>query len=378
MKITFFSIAMSIIWGSVLMLAFSALRKKKQFIDICSITGIVILYVFCAIRMLIPIEVPWVYVIPAVAIYNPVYTWIRYSLPGGITVWQILLAIWAFGTCVVLFRLLSKYYHLRKWIRSTRGTSRSIDCKGYGIDERSRVRICRAEGADVPMSVGILHREIIIPDRDYSENEMSLIIRHEITHIKNGDLIIQMLANLLCAIYWWNPAANAFRRNLEQYFELRCDKAVVSGMSKEETADYLEVLLKIYSESSESPQKSIVGVIEDYRVGGDELKERFEYLLSGYGRQKSPYIGKSMAVVLSVSMLVISYSFIFQSNYEVSPEQIAEDGDDFEVTPENSYLIRTENGSYILHTTGGFEKEVSIESAEMLIEDGFGVKEDNE
>ena len=252
-------------------------------------------------------------------------------------------------------------------------TSKSIDCKGYGIDNRSRVRVCKAEGADVPMSVGILHREIIIPDREYSEKEMRLIIRHEITHIKNGDLIIQMLANLLCAIYWWNPAANVFRRNLEQYFELRCDKAVVSEMSKEEVADYLEVLLKIYSESSEGSQKSIVGVIEDYRVGGDELKERFEYLSSGYGRQKSPDIGKSMAVILSLGLLVISYSFIFQSNYEVSPEQIAENGEGFEVTPENSYLIRTKNGGYILHTTGGFEKEVSFEMAEMLIEDGFSI-----
>ena len=109
---------MSILWGSALMLVFSELRKKRQLIDICSITGIVILYVFCAIRMLVPIELPWVYVVPVEVIYNPVYKWMRYSLPGGIAVWQILLAIWAAGTCAVLLRLLSKYYLLWRWTRS--------------------------------------------------------------------------------------------------------------------------------------------------------------------------------------------------------------------------------------------------------------------
>ena len=371
MKITFFSIAMSIIWGSALMLVFSALRKKRQLIDICSITGIVILYVFCALRMLIPIELPIVYVVPAEIVYNPIYTWIRYSLPGGIAVWRILLAIWIAGSIVVLFKLLSKYILLARWLMSIRENATSIDCDKYGISSRSRVSIYKADGADVPMSVGILHKEIIIPNRNYSQKELELIIRHEMTHIKNGDLVIQMLANLLCAIYWWNPAAYIFRKNLEQYFELRCDKAVVAGMSKEEAADYLEVLLRIYSESSGRQKKSIVGVIEDYRIGGEELKERFEYLSSGYERYRKAYVGKSMAIILSLFLLVMSYSFIFQSNYKVTPGQIEEDGDGFEVTPENSYLIRLDNGNYLWHIYDGNEKEISQEMAEMLIRDGF-------
>ena len=227
------------------------------------------------------------------------------------------------------------------------------------------------DSADVPMCVGLMHKTIIIPNRNYSQKELELIIRHEMTHIKDGDLAIQMLANLLCAIYWWNPAAYIFRKNLEQYFELRCDKTVVAGMSKEEAADYLEVLLRIYSESSGRQKKSIVGVIEDYRIGGEELKERFEYLSSGYERYQKAYVGKSMAIILSLFLLVMSYSFIFQSNYKVTPGQIEEDGDGFEVTPENSYLIRLDNGNYLWHIYDGTEKEISQEMAEMLIRDGF-------
>lgn len=273
------------------MLVFSALRKKRQLIDICSITGVVILYVFCAIRMLIPIELPWVYVIPVEFFYNPVYTWIRYSLPGDITVWQVLLGVWILGSTAVLLRLVSKYIVLQRWIRSKHGNAISIACEDYGISNQRRVRIYKANGVDVPMSVGILHNEIIIPDRDYSDEEIRLIIHHEMTHIKNGDPVIQLLANLLCAIYWWNPAAYVFRKDLEQYFELRCDKVIVSEMSKKEAADYLEVLLRIYSESSGSVKKHAVGVIENYRIGGEELKVNIlvrRSRLSGVARATCP------------------------------------------------------------------------------------------
>jgi hypothetical protein len=97
MKITFFSVVMSILWGSALMLIFAALRKKKNLTDICSVTGIVILYVFCAVRMLIPIELPWVIVIPNESIYNPLYRAVRYTLPGGFTIIQVRILFYAIG-----------------------------------------------------------------------------------------------------------------------------------------------------------------------------------------------------------------------------------------------------------------------------------------
>ena len=376
MMITFFSIAMSIIWGSALMLVFSALRKNRQLIDICSFTGIVILYVFCAIRMLVPIELPWVYIIPAKFVYNPVYTWIRYSLPGGITVWQMLLAIWIVGICVVLLRFISKRFRLWRWIKPICNNAKSIAGEEYGISDRSKIVFFMTDSADVPMCVGLLRKIIIIPNRNYTEKELKLIILHETTHIKNGDMLIQMLANLLCAIYWWNPAAYIFRKDLEQYFELRCDRTVASRMSKEEAADYLEVLLKIYSESSAKLEKGTVGVFERYRIGGKELKERFECLSSGYEVNRKTYIGKEMAVVASVILLMMSYSFIFQSNYEAPRDQFEEDG--YEVTQENGYLIRLQNGNYLFCTDEGNEREISKEAGEMLIEDGFTVKNKNE
>ena len=370
MKITFFSVVMSILWGSALMLIFAALRKKKNLTDICSVTGIVILYVFCAVRMLIPIELPWVIVIPNESIYNPLYRAVRYTLPGGFTIIQALAAIWVIGAAIALIRLGVKYYRLAVKIREMK--AKSVPVSAVILEATERVRVYKTNEADVPIAVGVLNGVIIIPDRDFAEKELELIIRHEYTHIKNRDLLIQLLANILCAIYWWNPAVYLFRKDLEQYFELRCDKTVTAGMSKKETAEYLDVLLKIYNAGQLGVSINTVGVIENYKAGGKELKERFERISEVFEKRSRQYMGRMAVVVITVCLLVASYMFIIQSNYD-APEM--EEGA-VEVSPENAYIVRLKDGSFVLRMNDGFQKEISKESIEMLVQDGFTVKQE--
>jgi len=372
MKVTFFSVVMSILWGSLLMLMYSGLRKNRYFIDVCSLTGVVTLYVFCALRMLLPIEWSTVMVIPVKRIYNPLYKAVRYTVNGGPKVWQILLGIWIFGAVAALIRLGFRYHSFAKQISPIKAGSKQIFFDDLGINKDCRIGIYRTNEADVPVTVGIIHKDVLIPDKEYSKKELGLIIRHELSHIKNGDLFIQLLINILCAIYWWNPAVYIFRKDLEHYFELRCDKSVTLGMSKNETADYLEVLLKIYKESDSRLEITSIGVIEDYKIGGDELKERFERLYQGFGKRNNAVIGKLITAVITISLFILSYSFIFQSAY---PPPEMEEGT-FEVNKENSYLIRQEDGKYLMKTDNGFQKIVSNEAANMFIKEGFTVVEE--
>lgn len=370
MKITFFSVIMSILWGSVLMLIFATLRKKKNLTDMCSVTGIVILYVFCAVRMLIPIELPWVIIIPNESIYNPFFRAVRYVLPGGWTIIQVLATTWMIGATIALIKLGLKYYRLMVRIRDI--TAKSVPVSSEIIETCKGIRVYKTNEADVPIAVGLLNEVIIIPDRPYTEKDMQLIIRHEYTHIKNKDLLIQLLTNILCAIYWWNPVVYLFRRDLEQYFEIRCDKTVTADMSKKETAEYLDVLLKIYNAGQSGVSRNTVGVIENYKAGGKELKERFERLSESFERRSRQYMGRMAAVVITICLLAVSYMFIIQSNY-ATPEM--EEGA-IEVSPENAYIVRLEDGRYILYMDDVFQEEISDETARIMIQEGFEVVEE--
>ena len=371
MKITFFSVVMSILWGSILIFLFSLLRKKKSLAEVCSVTGVVALYVFCAVRMLIPIELPWVMIISNKTIYNPLYDAVRYQLLG-ISIGEILVTAWFMGTVIQTIRLIVRYRCFWGKISAIKESGKDISgslVEEYGIQ---KVRIIMTDKTKVPMTVGVVNYTILIPEEDYSDREKKLILHHELTHIKNGDLIIQFLSNILCVVYWWNPAVYLFRRNLEQYFELRCDGTVTSEMQKQELAEYLEILLKIYKNGNDNVSGSDIGVIEDYSIGGKELKERFERLSKNIERTSRRYIGRVAAFILATGLLIMSYSFIIQSDYP-APEM---DEDAIEVTTENASVVHLKDGSYVFRMDDGYQTVISKESAEMLIDEGFTVIEE--
>ncbi len=371
MKITFFSVVMSILWGSILILLFSLLRKKKSLTEVCSVTGMVILYVFCAVRMLIPIELPWVMIIPNKTIYNPLYDAIRYRV-FGVSIGEMLIIVWLLGTVIQILRLIVRYRNFGTKIRLIKESGKDVSSsliEEYGIH---KARIIMTEKTKIPMTVGIGSYTILIPKLDYSDRENELIQRHELTHIKNGDLIIQLLVNVLCVVYWWNPAVYMFRKNLEQYFELRCDGTVTYNMSKQEIAEYLEILLKIYKNGNDNDSSTTIGVIEDYSIGGKELKERFERLSQRIERKSRRYFGRLAAFILAAGLLIMSYSFIIQSDYP-APKM---DEDAIEVTQENACVVHLKDGSYVFRMDDGYQTTISKESAEMLIDDGYALIEE--
>lgn len=372
MKITFFSIAMSIIWGSALMVLFTILRKRSKLIDICSVSGIIVLYIFCAVRMMIPIELPWVKVIPAETLFNALYLAIRKEVGvSEVKVYHILTGIWIAGTIVIIIDLVLKYIKYKKQITKLAENGKRLETSRYDVNVPS-AKIILSGAVDTPLSFGLIDRIILIPDEGYSDEDRALIIRHEYMHLINNDLVVQFLINMLCAIYWWNPFVYLLRIDLEQYFELRCDSNVTQGMSETQIADYLDVLLKVYKKKRKSPNRYGIGLLGTHKRRDKDIKERFIMLSKGQHRRNRT-IGKIAAIVIASVFMVISYSFIFQSNYDVPEDTYNTESDTYEVNQSNSYLIKQQNGSYIWRTSDGFEKEIDEESANMLIKDGFTV-----
>ena len=372
MKITFFSIAMSIIWGSALMVLFTILRKRSRLIDICSVSGIIVLYIFCAVRMMIPIELPWVKVIPAEGAFNSLYLAIRKGIGvSGVKVYHILMGAWIAGAIVKAADLVIRYLKYKKQIDKLAEKGKYLETSQYGVNIPS-VKIILSGAVDTPLSFGLFDRIILIPDEGYSDDDKALIIRHEYMHLINNDLAVQFLINMLCAIYWWNPFVYLLRLDSEQYFELRCDSNVTQDMSETQIADYLDVLLKVYKKKRKSPNRYGIGLLGTHRRRDKDIKERFIMLSKGQHRRNRT-IGKIAAIVIASVFMVISYSFIFQSNYDVPEDTYNTESDTYEVNQSNSYLIKQHNGSYIWRTSDGFEKEIDEESANMLIKDGFTV-----
>lgn len=100
-----------------------------------------------------------------------------------------------------------------------------------------------------PVVVGVLRPSIVVPgdfDSRYTADERALILAHERTHIRRGDLIANALCSLITCLLWFNPlihlAAGRFRFDQE----LACDAKTLRGRSRARQT-YASAILKTVS-----------------------------------------------------------------------------------------------------------------------------------
>lgn len=101
MRANIFSVLMTILWSSVLITLFSFLRTRTKLLHICSISTVILIYLFCAIRLAFPFEVPWAHVVSGGAVYNGMYRALRFKT-GPVRIYEILFAVWFIGMLINL------------------------------------------------------------------------------------------------------------------------------------------------------------------------------------------------------------------------------------------------------------------------------------
>jgi TonB family protein len=78
---------------------------------------------------------------------------------------------------------------------------------------------------------GFTSSSILLPAgaEHWSDERARIVLRHELEHIRRGDWVVQMLGELLRAVYWFNPLIWVACRQLRRESEHACDDAVLGG-----------------------------------------------------------------------------------------------------------------------------------------------------
>jgi len=151
-----------------------------------------------------------------------------------------ILFIWAFGA--VLFTGINikrhlKYRHLllnKFWFHSI------IDCS---------IPVFISPTAHTPMLIGITKPMVIIPPMPISDQELDIILAHEMIHYRRKDLLYKLVGFIAAAIHWYNPAVYALNRQLNNLCELSCDEKVASQMDTMGRKLYGETILQVLHHS---------------------------------------------------------------------------------------------------------------------------------
>ena len=372
MQITIFSVWMTILWSSVLILIFYVLRKKLVLLDVCSVSGVLILYIFCIIRLMIPIELPWTKELWGGEIYNRVYDIVRYEVVSGINIYQMFGLIWMAGALFFFIKLTIRYIKLKKMLDRIPAEK---DERAENVfttvlkNKEKRPEIMKTSAVQIPCCVGLFHKRILLPTKEYSDEELYYILLHEYTHLKNNDVLTKLLINSICAVYWWNPLVYLLRKDMQQSLEIRCDGLVSKKMDSVSRSNYLAVMLAEFKDNCHADgfkkyHSSVMPLFEEH---SEKLIERFQ--LVSDRKNATSIKGNLVATVITICLLLASYSFVLQSKYDCPIEEIENDDISYSVDSDNSYITFCD-GEYILHS-GQREKVVSEEAAQMMIEEGF-------
>ena len=97
-------------------------------------------------------------------------------------------------------------------------------------------------GAASPMVIGIFKPLVVLPEIQYSEQELYFILKHELVHLKRRDVLLKLLFVAANAVHWFNPIVWSMQKEAVVDMELSCDERVVQGMDFADRKAYTETL----------------------------------------------------------------------------------------------------------------------------------------
>lgn len=146
------------------------------------------------------------------------------------------------------------------------GLGRELGCK-------RRPRLYRSDWVSTPMLLGLVWPVVLLPMGELPEEELSLILRHELMHLRRHDVAYKLFMQMVCVVHWFNPLVWWMSREAGCSLELCCDEDVVRGRDKTFRRTYGDMLLKTAAGTGRIPALSA-------RMGGSKsyLKVRLNNL----------------------------------------------------------------------------------------------------
>ena len=143
---------------------------------------------------------------------------------------EIWFAVWVtgMGVCMVLyFRSLYRVAEIRRSaIPCSRETQRVFEetLRRLSLGKMGkRIRAGQSYRVMVPQVTGCFAPMILLPVREYTEEELQVVFTHELTHVKHRDILMKNLALCVRAIHFMNPVAWWIVKGMNRWSEYACD-----------------------------------------------------------------------------------------------------------------------------------------------------------
>ena len=104
------------------------------------------------------------------------------------------------------------------------------------------IQLFHSYATSVPFCLHMFHPVIILPIQDYTDENLQIILTHELTHIRNKDIWFKYFSILMKSVHFFNPCIWILSSLLEHWSEYVCDNETIKhlGCSKQYFITILE------------------------------------------------------------------------------------------------------------------------------------------
>lgn len=248
------------------------------------------------------------------------------------TLTLLIAGIWLFFATALLLKKCLKYFSLRRGLKKVAITdipdivTETVEKYRKEFHIKRAVKILLVDSDKSIFTIGVMNPAIVLKEH-FTEQELKWGLRHEITHVARGDLLIKLLFEFVCCVYWFNPLITiVFRKRFAAVCETSCDERAVREYTREERAEYSKIVVQNMIQGTEV---ILISALTGNRKGANE---RVEVIMN---TDKIKRWKKVIAVsLLAVLMLADSaVAFAYPDVYHV--EETATDMAEKEAKGEN-------------------------------------------
>ena len=164
------------------------------------------------------------------------------------------------------------------------------------------VRLLRSPAARSPLSLreGRKKYATVLPERDYTEEELRFLFSHELHHLQRRDIDTKIFLAFCQGLCWFNPLVWLAAAKGSDDLELSCDEVVLAGQDERRRRDYAHLLLQSAAEGR--------GFTTCLSARGKSLRYRLENVLKPRKRRSGTVLlaGVTLAVFLSWGTCAVS------------------------------------------------------------------------
>lgn len=231
---------------------------------------------------------------------------------------QIAFFIWLAG-----FVILSLYYILRhfQFMKMINRWNEDIDTPYLlhlleelkeDMNISHKINIKKSPCISTPMLIGFFEPTILLPTNMILHKEIPLILRHELIHYKQKDLLYKAFMLMAVVIHWFNPMVYWIAKIINRQCEISCDYDVTNHLDMNGRRLYAEAIILV--SSKQTRYQTLLST--NFYGGNKNMKKRILSIMSTTKKKLS------FLMLAFIIMATITTGQVFATNKQDIKDEV--------------------------------------------------------